>query len=190
MRCCPEFSFYGDPHAFDALRSPVCSGRLFIALGRWLICTVFVYGAASAGAQIVPFQQVPEFEKWIQEADKSKIDPIDFVQALRAAGSVTSAQSRSFNKYVLARTDAEGAELVARINAEGAELLAQRVAENAKLDAELLKITKLVLAAMKTLETQGRLGADAVADLNKMANSGSEEVRVMVRREFGKYIKP
>lgn len=101
--------------AFDALRSPVCSGRLFIALGRWLICTVFVYAAAGAGAQIVPFQQVPEFEMWIQEADKSKKDPVDFVQAMREVGLVTFAQSRYFNKYLLARIVAENAELDAKL---------------------------------------------------------------------------
>lgn len=168
--------------AFDAFRSPVCSGRLFIALGRWPICAVFDYAAASAGAQIVPFEQVPEFEAWIQEADKSKMDSIDFVQAMRAAGSATFAQSRSFNKYVLARIDAR----IAKLDVEAKE----REVRIAKLDAELLKQTKVVLAAMKTLEAQGRLGPDAVADLNKMANNDLEEVRVLVRREFGKYLKP
>lgn len=47
--------------------------------------------------------------------------------------------------------------------------------------------TKLILAAMKTRDAQGSLGPEAVADLNKIANSGSKEEWALVRREFAKY---
>jgi len=182
--------------AFDALRSPVCSGRLFIALGRWLICTVFVYAAASAGAQIVPFQQVPEFETWIQESDKSKKDPVDLALEKGKDEDWASRLDAYLVKRKLARIDAR----IAKLDAEAKERevrIAQKEAdakkvkdEIAKIDAQLLENTKRILAAMKTLEAQGRLSSNAVDDLNRMANSSSAEVRDLVRREFGKYLKP
>jgi hypothetical protein len=182
--------------AIDAFRSPVCSGRLFITLGRWLICTVFVYAAASTSAQVVTFQHVPEFEKWIQEADKSKKDPVDLALEKGKGEDWASRLDAYMVKRKLAPIAAENAKLdaeakerevrIAKLDAEAKE----SEARIAKKVAELLKQTKVVLAAMKTLEAQGRLGPDAVADLNKMANNDLEEVRVLVRREFGKYLKP
>jgi len=125
---------------------------------------------------------LPEFEAWIAEAEKGNKDPVDFVQEMRQAGTVTFAQSRLFNRYVLARIDARNAKL----DAEAKE----REIRIAQKDAQLLEQTKRILAAMKSLDAQGRMSPKAVADLNWLFNNGSEEERALIRRELGKYLKP
>ncbi len=111
---------------------------------------------------------MPEFEAWIAEAEKGSKDPVDLVQEMRQAGKVSFAQSREFNRYVLART----------------------VGELAQKKAQSLAATKGILAAMKSLDAQGRFGPKAVADLNWLFDHGTEEERALIRRELGKYLKP
>jgi hypothetical protein len=125
--------------------------------------------------QGVGFQSVSEFEAWIAEAEKGNKDPVDWALDKGKGEDWASKLDAYLVKRKLARADGE---------------LARAKADGARLDAALMEKTKTILAAMKTLEAQGRLGPDAVADLNKMAQSHVPEVRELIRREFGKYLKP
>lgn len=135
------------------------------SVARVAIALSLVFAMGGALAQGSTFQPVPEFEAWIAEAEKGNKDPVDLVQEMRQAGKVSFAQSREFNRYVLARTDGE----LARAKAEGAKL----DAELAQKNAELAAATKGIVAAMNSLDAQGRMGPKAVAELNWLFNNGS-----------------
>lgn len=149
---------------------------------RWAVALSLVGAMGGALGQGAAFEQSPEFEAWIAEAEKVKKDPVDFALEKGRGEDWASRLDVYLVKRKLARPDGE----LARAKAEGAKL----DADLAQKKAELMEKTKIILTAMKSLESQGRLGPDAVADLNKMAQSHVPEVRDLVRREFGKYLKP
>lgn len=164
--------------------------RIGFPVSRCLIARAFVVlnlvcAMGETLGQSTTFKLNPEFESLIREAQSLGVDPVRLTVQRKLSEDVTF----DLAEYISDKKKAEAKEREARIAKKDAEAK-EREIRNAKLDAELLKQTKVVLAAMKTLEAQGRLDTDVVADLNKMANSNSEEVRVLVRREFGKYLKP
>jgi hypothetical protein len=125
---------------------------------------------------------VPEFEAWIAEAEKGNKDPVDWALEKGKGEDWASKLDAYLVKRQLARTGAR----IARLDAEAKE----REARIAQMEAQSLAATKGILAAMKSLDAQGRFGPKAVADLNWLFNNGSEEVTALIRGELGKYLKP
>ena len=165
-------------------------------VSRWAVALGLVGAMGAALGQGAAFEPSPEFEAWIAEAEKVKKDPVDFALERGRGEDWASKLDVYLVKRKLARSDGE----LARAKAEGAKLdaeLAQKKAEGARLDAalaqknaEIAAATKGIVAAMKSLDAQGRMGPKAVADLNWLFNNGSEEEKALIRRELGKYLKP
>jgi len=107
-------------HLVQTLHTGGLTGARSVA--RVAIALSLVCAMGGALGQGVGFQSVPEFEAWIAEAEKGNKDPVDLVQEMRQAGKVSFAQSREFNRYVLARIQADNAKLDAELAKSKASL--------------------------------------------------------------------
>jgi hypothetical protein len=186
-----------------------CTRAALNQLGDWcrknagaLAISVFATaGVNNALAQALPSN--PEYDRIIVEAQKQGKDPVDYaMEKWKSEDWASKLDAYIVKKAVMAKKEEwkkidivndgkrEEWKKIDVVNDGKREEWKKIDVVNDGKRGELIKQTKIIITAMKSMESQGRFGPKQIEDINSMyENSGSTEVKDLIKSTFWKYLK-